>query len=126
MNTPNFVILYVDSPERSGAFYASLLGREPVETSPTFAMFVLDKGFKLGLWSRHTVEPVAAATGGGGELVLAVENAAAVDATHADWARRGLEILQAPTDLDFGRTFVALDPDNHRLRVYWPFEGAQG
>ena len=22
--------------------------------------------------------------------------------------------------------FVALDPDNHRLRVYWPFEGAQG
>ncbi|RVC40796.1 drug:proton antiporter, partial [Mesorhizobium sp. M4B.F.Ca.ET.088.02.2.1] len=22
MNTPNFVILYVESPERSGAFYA--------------------------------------------------------------------------------------------------------
>ncbi|TIV70372.1 MAG: drug:proton antiporter [Mesorhizobium sp.] len=109
MVTPNFAILYVDSPERSGAFYASLLGREPVETSPTFAMFVLDKGFKLGLWSRHTVEP-----------------AAAVDATHSDWARRGLKILQIPTDMDFGRTFVALDPDNHRLRVYWPFEGAQG
>ena len=31
----------------------------------------------------------------------------------------GLKILQTPTDLDFGRTFVALDPDNHRLRVYW-------
>ncbi|TIN31388.1 MAG: drug:proton antiporter, partial [Mesorhizobium sp.] len=26
MTTPNFVILYVDSPEKSGAFYASLLG----------------------------------------------------------------------------------------------------
>ena len=38
MNTPNFVILYVDSPERSGAFYASLLGREPVETSPTLSL----------------------------------------------------------------------------------------
>ncbi|TIR84117.1 MAG: drug:proton antiporter, partial [Mesorhizobium sp.] len=25
MTTPNFVILYVDSPEKSGAFYASLL-----------------------------------------------------------------------------------------------------
>ena len=23
-----------------------------------------------------------------------------------------------PTDLDFGRSFVALDPDGHRLRVY--------
>jgi predicted enzyme related to lactoylglutathione lyase len=126
MTTPNFVILYVDSPENSGAFYAKLLGREPVETSPTFVMFVLDKGFRLGLWSRHTVEPAAAATGGGGELVLAVENAAAVDATHADWTGRRIKVLQAPTDLDFGRTFVALDPDNHRLRVYWPFEGAQG
>ncbi|RWB74109.1 MAG: drug:proton antiporter [Mesorhizobium sp.] len=120
MTAPNFVILYVDSPEKSGAFYASLLGREPVEFSPTFAMFVLDTGFKLGLWSRHTVEPAAAAAGGGGELVLAVENAAAVDATYADWTGRGLKMLQAPTNLDFGRTFVALDPDDHRLRVYWP------
>ena len=32
----------------------------------------------------------------------------------------------APTDMDFGRTFVALDPDNHRLRVYWLNEGEQG
>jgi catechol 2,3-dioxygenase-like lactoylglutathione lyase family enzyme len=126
MSSPNFVILYVDSPEKSGAFYAGLLGRQPVESSPTFQMFVLDKGFKLGLWSRHTVQPAAAGTGGGAELVLAVENAAAVDANHAYWAKRGLKILQTPTDMDFGRTFVALDPDNHRLRVYWPFEGAQG
>jgi catechol 2,3-dioxygenase-like lactoylglutathione lyase family enzyme len=126
MTTPNFVILYVDSPQKSGAYYAALLGRDPVESAPTFVLFVLDKGFRLGLWSRHTVEPAAAAPGGGAELVLAVENAAAVDAMHADWERRGLKILQTPTDLDFGRTFVALDPDNHRLRVYWPFEGAQG
>ncbi|TIU64431.1 MAG: drug:proton antiporter, partial [Mesorhizobium sp.] len=89
-------------------------------------MFVLDQGFKLGLWSRHTVEPAAAAAGGGGELVIGVADASAVDATHADWVDLGLKVLQAPTDLDFGRTFVALDPDNHRLRVYWPFAGAQG
>ena len=120
MTTPNFVILYVDSPEKSGAFYAALLGHDPVESAPTFVLFVLDNGFKLGLWSRYTVEPAAAAAGGGGELVLAVESAAAVDVTHVDWERRGLKIVQTPTDLDFGRTFVALDPDNHRLRVYWP------
>ncbi|TIX36802.1 MAG: drug:proton antiporter, partial [Mesorhizobium sp.] len=71
MNTPNFVILYVESPERSGAFYAALLGRQPVEASPTFVLFVLDGGFKLGLWSRHTVEPAAAAAGGGAEIVFA-------------------------------------------------------
>ncbi|MER8900968.1 VOC family protein [Mesorhizobium sp. M0772] len=125
MNPPNFVILYVDSPERSGAFYGALLGRQPVETSPTFVLFVLDNGFKLGLWSRHTVEPSAAAAGGGAELVFALDRPDAVDAAYTDWAGRGLTILQTPTDMDFGRTFVALDPDKHRLRVYWLNDGEQ-
>ncbi len=119
MPTPNFVILYVDSPEKSGAFYAALLGRQPVEASATFVLFVFDNGFKLGLWSRHTVEPAAKAAGGGAEVVIAVDTPASVDATHADWAGSGIAIAQAPTDMDFGRTFVALDPDGHRLRVYW-------
>jgi catechol 2,3-dioxygenase-like lactoylglutathione lyase family enzyme len=119
MPAPNFVILYVDSPEKSGAFYAALFGRQPVEASATFVLFVFDNGFKLGLWSRHTVEPAAQAAGGGAEVVIAVNTPATVDATHADWAARGLTIAQAPSDMDFGRTFVALDPDGHRLRVYW-------
>jgi predicted enzyme related to lactoylglutathione lyase len=125
MTSPNFIILYVDRPEQSGAFYRALLGREPVETSPTFVLFVLDKGFKLGLWSRHTVEPSAAAAGGGAEIVFALDRPEAVDATYADWSKRGLKILQAPTDMDFGRTFVAVDPDNHRLRVYWLSDAEQ-
>ena len=125
MTAPNFVIPYVDQPQQSGAFYSALLGREPVESSPTFVLFVLDKGFKLGLWSRHTVEPAAAAAGGGAEIVFSRETPDAVDATHADWAGRGLKIQQTPTDMDFGRTFVALDPDNHRLRVYWLNDGEQ-
>ena len=125
MAPPNFVILYVDQPLKSSAFYSALLGREPVESAPTFVLFVLENGFKLGLWSRHTVQPAAAAAGGGGEIVFALETPDAVDATHADWSGRGLKILQTPTDLDFGRTFVALDPDNHRLRVYWLFDGQQ-
>lgn len=125
MATPNFVILYVDQPLESGAFYSALLGRQPVESSPTFVLFVLDAGFKLGLWSRHTVEPAAAASGGGAEIVFALDAPDAIDAAHADWSGRGLNILQMPTDMDFGRTFVALDPDNHRLRVYWLSDGAQ-
>jgi hypothetical protein len=32
--------------------------------------------------------------------------------------KRGLPIAQAPTAMDFGPTFVALDPDGHRLRVF--------
>ena len=117
MPDPNFVILYVDSPPASAAFYAQLLGRPPVESSPTFAMFAADTGPRLGLWSRHTVEPAATASGGGGEIAFKVAD---VDALHAEWRGRGLTILQAPTDMDFGRTFVAVDPNGHRLRVFTP------
>ena len=116
----NFVLLYVDHPAASAAFYADLLGRPPVESSPTFAVFAMASGAMLGLWSRHTVEPAAAAAGGGGEIAFTVDNVDAVHSLHADWRGRGLAIAQAPTDMDFGRTFVALDPDGHRLRVFAP------
>ncbi len=120
MPTPSLVILYVDSPAASAAFYGDLLGRTPVEASPTFAMFALDHGLMLGLWSRHTVEPGATAGGGGGELAFPVADIAAVLALHEDWTRRGLPVIQPPTELDFGHSFVALDPDGHRLRVFTP------
>jgi catechol 2,3-dioxygenase-like lactoylglutathione lyase family enzyme len=120
MLEPNYVLFYVENPEASAVFYAKLLGCKPVELSPTFALFALRSGLKLGLWARHTVEPAAAASGGGAELAFTVANAAAVDRTHADWQRQGLAILQEPTGMDFGRTFVALDPDQHRLRVFTP------
>jgi catechol 2,3-dioxygenase-like lactoylglutathione lyase family enzyme len=118
MPKPNFTILYVDDPPASARFYADLLGDEPIDTSPTFALFQLESGLMFGLWSRHTVEPAAAASGGGGEIGFSVDDDAAVDATHADWAGRGLTILQPPTTMDFGRAFTAQDPDGHRLRVF--------
>lgn len=117
MPTLSLVILYVDSPPASTAFYASLLGQEPVEASPTFAMFAMPCGVGLGLWSRHTVEPAAAAVAGANEVAFTADD---VDAVHRNWKARGLAIAQPPTDLDFGRTFVALDPDGHRLRVFAP------
>lgn len=122
MQNASFVILYVDSPAASGRFYSALLGAEPVEASPTFALFALKSGIMLGLWSRHTVEPGAEAAGGGGELGMPVGSADQVDSIHKEWKERGITILQEPVDLDFGRTFVATDPDGHRLRVFAPTE----
>jgi catechol 2,3-dioxygenase-like lactoylglutathione lyase family enzyme len=118
MPIPSYTLFYVDNPPASAVFYAGLLGREPVESGPTFALFLLDGGAKLGLWSRHTVEPAATAAGGGGEIGFSVADAATVETLHAEWRGRGLPILQPPTELDFGYTFVALDPDGHRLRVF--------
>jgi|SRR3954447_3495079 catechol 2,3-dioxygenase-like lactoylglutathione lyase family enzyme len=120
MPDPNFILLYVDNPPASARFYAELLGKLPVETSPTFAMFALESGVMLGLWSRHTVEPAASAAAGAGEIAFAVADDDAVRRVHAEWGARKLRIAQAPTDLDFGHTFLALDPDGHRLRVFAP------
>lgn len=114
-----FVLLYVDNPPASAKFYADLLGRAATETSPTFAMLPLNDGAMLGLWSKHTVAP-AATPPGGSEVALTVADAAAVKTIFRDWQRRGLTIAQAPVDLDFGHTFVALDPDGHRVRVFAP------
>jgi len=119
MSDPNFLILYVKSPTASVAFYADLLGKSPVEASATFAMFALDSGVMLGLWAAHTVEPAANAVGGA-EFAFAVDGIDAVKAIHADWGSKGLKIAQSPTSMDFGFTFVALDPDGHRLRVFAP------
>jgi len=119
MSNFSFVLLYVDNPPASASFYADLLDTKPVETSPTFAMLPLNADVMLGLWQRRNVEPVASAPGGG-EIAFAVADQAAVESTHADWKQRGLPIAQPPTAMDFGHTFVALDPDGHRLRVFAP------
>ena len=120
MSQFSFVIRYVADPAVSAPFYAGLLGMPIVEQSPTFAMLPLREGVMLGLWRRDGVEPAASAGADGGEIALTVESAADVDRTHADWSARGYRIAQAPTNMDFGRTFLALDPDGARIRVFAP------
>lgn len=116
----SFVLLYVENPPASASFYADLLGRPIVDSSPTFAMLPLSDGVMLGLWLRDTVEPAATGQAGASEVAFTVEDVAAVKATFVDWRQRGLPILQEPVQMDFGHTFVAADPDGHRLRVFVP------
>ena len=117
---PNFILLYVESARQSTQFYTHLLGRQPVEASSNFAMFALDSGVMLGLWSRHEAAPSPQQAGGGSELAFAVEGKSHVDQIHADWLARGISVLQAPVAMDFGYTFCGEDPDGHRLRVFAP------
>ena len=119
MSDPNFILLYAANPANSVAFYTSLLGKPPVESSPTFAMFALESGVMLGLWAASTVQP-AANPPGGAELAFALESNQAVEARHAAWVAIGVNIVQPPTQMDFGFTFAATDPDGHRLRVFAP------
>ena len=117
MTSPTYILLAVADPRKSTEIYNRLLGREPVELSDTFALYVLPTGWKLGLWKKDGMEPAPLAPGGS-ELGFNLPDKAAVDTLHAEWAELGLTIVQNPTDLDFGYTFVAADSDGHRLRVF--------
>jgi len=116
----NFLLLHVEDHAASAALYHELLGIPIVEQKPDIAILPLREGVMLGLWSRETVEPKSTGQSGASEIAFAVADAATVEATHADWKRRGLTIIQTPTRMSFGTTFVALDPDGHRLRVFAP------
>jgi catechol 2,3-dioxygenase-like lactoylglutathione lyase family enzyme len=120
MALPHFVLLYVDEPKASAAFYARLLDRQPLESSPNFVMFELSPDLRLGLWARRGVELALGGAADGGELAMGVGTKEEVDALCADQRRKGVTILQEPVTMDFGRTFLAADPDGHRLRVFCP------
>ncbi|HWV02643.1 MAG TPA: VOC family protein [Devosia sp.] len=116
---PNFILAYVADAPRSAELYRKLLGAEPVESSANWAMFAFPNGLALGLWARDEVEPRATLPGGS-EIGFPVENDADVTATREAWSKLGLRIIQEPTQMDFGFTFTAADPDGHRLRVFAP------
>jgi hypothetical protein len=120
MSLPHFVLLYVDEPQESAEFYARLLDRQPLESSPNFVMFELAPALRLGLWARRDVTPPPRDTGDSAELAMAVGTRGEVEALYADHQHKGAVILQEPLVKDFGLTFLAADPDGHRLRVFCP------
>ena len=113
-----FVVFYVDQPLKSAGLYSKLFGREPIQSSPNFVMFILESGLKLGLWERGDAQPPAAGAPGSEEVIFQVASEEEVDTLFAQWTAEGLVVAQTPTQMDFGYTFVVLDPDGHRLRVY--------
>lgn len=120
MLSADISILYVSNVMKSSNFYAQLFGITPVEKSPTFALFIFENGFKLGLWSSYTVEPSVnqIANIPSGEIVFTVQDKPEIDALYQAWGtQHQVTVIQKPAQLDFGYSFAALDPDGHRLRV---------
>ena len=116
MRTLNYILLAVADPAASKQFYSNLLGLEPVQNSPTFVLYVLPNGVKLGLWIKDEIEPKPLPVGGV-EVTFSEDDDAAVRATYADWSGKA-KVLQEPVAMDFGFTFVVEDPDGHRIRVF--------
>lgn len=113
----NVIVLYVDDLAITSQFYQDLLGIKPEEASPTFHSFTLSNGMSLALKAKHSVMPSTEAKSGHGELAFTLDSNQKVDELFTTWQAKKIDILLPPTQVPFGYTFVALDPDGHRLRV---------
>lgn len=118
--TPNLFLLYVENPLASAPFYEALFERPPTAAFPTYVAFSFDNGMTVGLWSTSARDFVSAGQGHRSELSFMVANDKEVLDLHERWQRAGVTIEQPPHEAVFGLTFVALDPDGHRIRVCIP------
>lgn len=118
--TMEMVLLYVKDPLVSAEFYGKLFGLKPREQAPTFVLFEFNN-VQLGLWAAFEVEPQATGTPGASEIAFREDN---IDELYKRLQELHVPIAQEPTNMDFGRTMVVLDPDGHRVRFYKLQRGA--
>ncbi|GGP64858.1 VOC family protein [Saccharothrix coeruleofusca] len=117
MAAPNLFLIYVTDVERATDFYRDLFGIEPVTTTPRYVPFEVAPGVLFALWSGRA-EQVDPAAPRSFEVGLTVPGGApAVDEVHANWAAKGVTVVEEPHDEVFGRTFVIADPDGNLIRV---------
>lgn len=120
MLSPNLLILYVENPLNSHEFYRKLLQQEAAAVFPTYVAFPLRGGWTLGLWANHRVDPAPPTSGNRSEISFMVRDEPEVRKLHSEWKDAGVRIEREPYRDVFGLTFVALDPDGHRIRVCLP------
>lgn len=114
------VVFYVEDIEASKSFYAKVFDAKSNVLSPTFVFIPLLSNLSLGLKQLDQTVPPANKSGGGTELSLIVENETELNQLYQEWKSKEVRFSQQPTELVFGKTFVAQDPDEHRIRVFAP------
>ena len=120
MLTPNLLLFYVKNPLESALFYEKIFSTKPIASFPTYVAFPFENGFTFSLWSTQATNFVSGGTGHRSELSFMVEDEQKVRELHDEWQKLGVAIEQDLHEAVFGLTFVALDPDSHRIRVCMP------
>ncbi|NBJ13005.1 VOC family protein [Microvirga arsenatis] len=120
MLIPNLILLYVDNPERSAAFYERLFAAPPAAVLPTYVAFEFENGLTFSLWSTSAKNFVSGGSGHRSEIAFMVPEDQMVRELHERWRQDGVTLEQPLHEAVFGLTFVAVDPDGHRIRVCTP------
>lgn len=114
----DYLGIVVKDLEKTKKFYQEKLKLqidERYDVPGEFAAFKLDGGAMLAIQNGipSTGEPVSQPFIAG----LAVDDA---DKTHAEFVASGVDVLEQPRDLPYGRTFLFRTPEGHVLRAYQP------
>lgn len=120
MLIPNLLLFYVEDPLASAAFYEKIFQIKPIASYPTYVAFSFENGFTFSLWSKQAANFVSGGEGHRSELAFMVQNEEEVRKLRKMWGQLNVRIEQELHEATFGLTFVALDPDNHRIRVCIP------
>ena len=108
-----YVIVTTADVPRARQFFGEKLGLTTEDDiGDQFSQFTTREGT---LWAFAGRPPHAVANGA--ELYLTVED---VDAAYATWKARGVEMVTAPADQPFGRTFAFRDMDGRVMHAWRP------
>lgn len=120
MLIPNLLLFYVQNPIESATFYEKIFKIKPAASFPTYVAFTFGNGFTFSLWSTQAKNFVSGGQGHRSEVAFMVPNEDQVRTLRDEWKKLGVQIEQDLHEAVFGLTFVALDPDDHRIRVCMP------
>lgn len=117
MKTPNLILLYVKDPIVSALFYERIFEGKPVAAFPTYVAFTFENDLTVSLWSTKAKNFVSCGEGHRHELAFMVAEENEIIRLRDHWVSLGVRVEQDLHEAVFGLTFVALDPDGHRIRV---------
>jgi len=120
MLVPNLLLFYVENPLESALFYEKIFSKKPIAAFPTYVAFTFENGLTFSLWSTQATNFISGGTGHRCELSFLVKDEVRVRELCKQWRELGVTIEQDLHETVFGLTFVALDPDGHRIRVCLP------
>ncbi len=119
MSQMNFLGLVVNDLNAATTFYTQNLGLKvnQAESVPNmYTQFETNGGAIFGLLLRGGFEQEGVkGVNQTFDMALLVDD---IDATFAQWQANGVEMLNQPHDMPFGRTFLCRTPDGHVLRLY--------
>lgn len=120
MLIPNLLLFYVKNPMESAIFYEQIFKTKPVASYPTYVAFSFANGLTFSLWSTQAKNFISGGEGHRSELAFMVTNEEQVRIIRDSWKELHVQFEQDLHEAAFGLTFVALDPDGHRIRVCIP------